>query len=243
MSRILRLWSRLTIGAAILVGGVTFAAGPPDDTPPSAPGNLVATAVSGSQINLSWTPATDQHQIIRYYISRCTGASCTNYASVTNLNALSYSDTGLTSGLIYRYVVWAQDSWVNNGPGAFAQATTFDGVAPSAPSGLGASAASGTQINLSWSAASDNVGVTGYAIERCQGAGCSSFSQIATSASTSYSSTSLTPATSYSFRVRGYDAASNYGGYSNTASAATTDTVAPSATSGLSASAASGTQI
>ena len=39
--------------------------------------------------------------------------------------------------------------------------------------------ASSTQINLSWSASSDNVGVTGYRVERCQGAGCSNFVQVA----------------------------------------------------------------
>jgi len=243
VSRILRVSGRLSIAAAIIVCKLASAARPPDDTPPSAPGNLVATAVSGSQINLSWTPAIDQHQIIRYYIARCTGASCSNYASVTFVTSLGYADTGLASSTTYGYVVWAEDSWLNEGPGAFASATTPDTIAPSPTSGLGATAASGTQINLTWSAASDNVGVAGYAIERCQGAGCSNFAQIATSASISYNSTGLTPATSYSFRVRAYDAASNYGGYSATASATTPDTVAPSPPTGLTASAASGTQI
>ena len=46
---------------------------------------------------------------------------------------------------------------------------------PTAPSGLAASAVSSTRIDLSWTAASDTVGVTGYEVERCQGAGCSSF--------------------------------------------------------------------
>ena len=58
--------------------------------------------------------------------------------------------------------------------------------------------ASGTQIALSWTAATDNVGVTGYRIERCQGAGCSSFAQIATTTgATSYTNTALAAGTSY----------------------------------------------
>ena len=51
---------------------------------------------------------------------------------------------------------------------------------------------SGSQINLSWTASTDNVGVTGYLIERCQGAGCTSFAQIGTPAGTTYNDTGLT---------------------------------------------------
>src|SRR5205085_750110 len=79
------------------------------------------------------------------------------------------------------------------------------------------------RIDLSWGAASDNVAVSGYRIERCQGAGCSTFAQIAAPAgtATSYSDTSANPSTSYSYRVRATDAAANLGPYSNTATAAT----------------------
>jgi len=63
--------------------------------------------------------------------------------------------------------------------------------------------------------------VTGYRVERCAGAGCGSFAQIATPTGTSYSDAGLTPATSYSYRVRAADAAGNLSAYSNVASAAT----------------------
>ena len=96
-----------------------------------------------------------------------------------------------------------------------------DTVAPSAPAGLNATVVSTNQINLSWTASTDNVGVTGYRVERCQGAGCASFAQIATSTGTSFSDTGLAAATSYSYRVRAADAAGNLSAYSNVASAAT----------------------
>ena len=64
---------------------------------------------------------------------------------------------------------------------------------PSTPGTLTATAVSGTQINLSWTASTDNVGVTGYLVERCQGAGCSSFAQVGTAPSAAYSDTGLTP--------------------------------------------------
>jgi hypothetical protein len=96
-----------------------------------------------------------------------------------------------------------------------------DTTAPTAPTGLGATASSSSQINLSWGAASDSVGVTGYRIERCQGAGCGNFAQIATTSGTSYSNTGLTGSTSYSYRVRASDAAGNLSGYSGSAAAVT----------------------
>src|SRR6185437_6969837 len=81
--------------------------------------------------------------------------------------------------------------------------------------------ASSSQVNLSWSASSDNIGVTAYLVESCQGTGCTSFAQIASVAGTTYSNTGLTAATSYSYRVRAKDAAGNLGGYSPVASATT----------------------
>src|SRR2546429_565273 len=92
---------------------------------------------------------------------------------------------------------------------------------PTATRNLTATAVSGSQINLSWTAATDNVGVTGYPVERCQGAGCTSFAPIGTAAGTTYSDAGLAANTSYSYQVRATDAAGNPSGYSNVASATT----------------------
>lgn len=75
-------------------------------------------------------------------------------------------------------------------------------------------------------ASTDNVGVTGYKVERCQSAGCSNFAQIATPTTTTYNDTGLTPSTSYSYRVRATDAAGNLSNYSGTMSATTRTAVA-----------------
>jgi len=91
---------------------------------------------------------------------------------------------------------------------------------PTAPSGLSGTATS-TTIALSWTASTDNVAVTGYLLERCQGAGCSDFAQIATPPGTSFSDTGLSPSTSYSYRVRATDAASNLSAYSGEATRTT----------------------
>jgi hypothetical protein len=97
-----------------------------------------------------------------------------------------------------------------------------DATPPTAPSKLAATPGSSSQINLSWSGSTDNVGVTGYWVERCTGSSCSNFAQIATSTITTYSDTNLTAQTSYSYRVRASDAAGNLSAYSNIASATTT---------------------
>jgi Protein of unknown function (DUF4038)/Concanavalin A-like lectin/glucanases superfamily/Putative collagen-binding domain of a collagenase len=100
--------------------------------------------------------------------------------------------------------------------------TSGDSEPPSAPVGLAASAVGPGAVDLSWTAASDNVGVTGYRVFRCQGAGCSDFTQLATlGAVTGYEDTSVAAATSYSYRVRAFDAAGNDGPFSDVAAATT----------------------
>src|SRR2546429_2882073 len=80
--------------------------------------------------------------------------------------------------------------------------STPDTTPPSSPTNLTATAASATQINLSWTVSTDNVGVTGYRVERCQGAACSNFAQIAAPTTSAFNDTGLTASTSYSYRVR-----------------------------------------
>ena len=141
----------------------------------------------------------------------------------------AYSNAGLTSGTTYRYEVRATDAGNLSGYSNIATATTqsaADTQAPTAASGLTGTAVSPTQINLSWTASTDNVGVSGYQVWRCQGASCSNFAQIATASGSSYSNTGLTPGTTYRYEVRATDAAGNLGGYSNIASATTPEAMA-----------------
>ena len=91
---------------------------------------------------------------------------------------------------------------------------------PTAPTNLTATASAG-QINLSWTASTDNVGVTGYLIER-EDPGSSSFMQIGTTTSTTYSDTNnVLAGNTYSYRVRATDAAGNLSPYTNPPATAT----------------------
>src|SRR4029077_13924848 len=99
-----------------------------------------------------------------------------------------------------------------------------DTTPPSVPTGLTAKAVSSSQINLSWTASSDNVGVSGYRVFR-NGA------QIATTSATSFANTGLSPSTTYTYAVAAFDAAGNVSAQSSPASATTPaapDTTPPS---------------
>jgi hypothetical protein len=207
-----------------------------DTTAPSTVTGLAASATSATQINLTWTAATDNVGVTGYRVERCSGAACTNFTQVATPATASYSDTGLTGATAYSYRVKAVDAAgnVSASYSAEASATTQtppDTTPPSTVSGLAATAASATQINLTWTAATDNAGVTGYRVERCSGAACASFAQIATPATTSYSDTGLTASTAYSYRVKAVDAAGNASTSYSTEASATTQ--APPATGSL----------
>src|ERR1700738_2892640 len=150
-------------------------------------------------------------------VGRCQGAACSNFAQIAMPTATTFSDTGLTASTSYSYRVRATDAAGNlSAYSSTASASTPappDTTPPTAPTNLMATAASASQINLAWTASTDNVGVTGYMVERCQGAACSNFAQIATPTTTAFSDTGLTGSTSYSYRVRATDAAGNLSAY------------------------------
>ena len=99
-----------------------------------------------------------------------------------------------------------------------------DTTLPSTPTGLTATAASPTQVNLNWTASTDNVGVTGYWIIR---GGVT----IATSPINSFEDRTVSPSTTYSYQVIAFDAAGNISAPSDPPVSVTTpaapDTQAP----------------
>jgi chitodextrinase len=111
---------------------------------------------------------------------------------------------------------------------------------PAAPTGLTAGAVSSSRIDLAWTDNSGNE--SGFKIERCQGAGCTDFEQVATvgANATSYEDTELSASTTYRYQVRAY----NGGGDSDYSNIAEATTLAPpAAPSDLSATAAGTSQI
>src|SRR6266480_5063648 len=201
-----------------------------DITPPTTPVGLVATAAGGAVVNLTWSASTDNVAVTAYVVKR-------NGVQIGTPTTPGYSDTGLAPATTYSYTVAAQDAAGNISPDpASVSATTDDTIAPTAPTGLVATAAGGSVVNLAWSASTDNVAVTGYIVRR-------NGVQVGTSASTTYADTGLSSATTYGYTVAAQDAAGNISSESTIASATTADTIAPTTPAGLVATAAGATAI
>ncbi len=131
----------------------------PDTQPPTAPGTPVLTVVSSTQINLTWPASTDNVGVTGYFVERCAGASCSNFAQVASPATASLNDTGLTPSTSYSYRVRATDAANNLSVySATATATTQappDTQAPTAPGTPVLTIVSSTQINLTWPASTD----------------------------------------------------------------------------------------
>jgi hypothetical protein len=184
-------------------------------TVPAAPSQL--TAVGGNtRVTLSWQGSATAASYTVYRSRTATGSTTVVASQVA---ATAFVDGTVANGTRYYYRVRAVNaaglSPYSNQVSAIPNAPL---VLPAAPTGLVAAAASSTRIDLTWTDASTNE--TGFLIERRRGSG--SWSQIArTSANAvSFSSTGLSPNTTYSYRLRSTNTAGS-SAYSNTASAIT----------------------
>jgi Fibronectin type III domain len=149
-------------------------------------------------------------------------SSMTNTFSTTGGTSHSTTVSGLADGNSYNYCVRCQNDSgdVNTTDyGISFSVDVPDSEPPTIPSGLQASPVSSSQINLTWTASTDNVGVTGYTIYR-DGV------QLDTSPTNSYPDTGLSPSSSYTYTVSAYDAEGNESNQSSPASA-TTPAAAP----------------
>ena len=203
---------------------------PPAATAPDAPTSLTATADDQSEIYLSWTaPSNDGGaDITGYGIEVSTnGSNWSDLVADTDSTATSYSHTGLTAGSTRYYRVSAINSAGTSAPSSADSATTDSppaATAPDAPTGLTATADGQTEIDLSWTAPSDDGGaaINGYKIEVSTGG--SSWTNLVAdtgSTTTSYSHTGLTAGTTRHYRVSAINSAGT--GPASSSDSATTD--------------------
>ncbi|WP_244305506.1 glycoside hydrolase family 6 protein [Kitasatospora cheerisanensis] len=171
-----------------------------DTTAPTAPTGLSATKTSSS-VTLSWTASTDNVGVTGYDVYR----GGTLVGSTSNL---SYTDTGLTANTAYSYTVKARDAAGNVSAASAALSVTTstgggtgDTTAPTAPTGLAATTTA-SSVALTWTASTDNVGVTGYDVYR-------GGTLVGSTSGTSYTDSGLQASTAYSYTVKARDAAGN----------------------------------
>ena len=201
----------------------------PDTTDPVIPSGLAASAVTVTGFTLSWPATTDDVAVNGYEVFR-------NGVSLGTTTALSRAIAGLTPNTSYSFTVRARDAAANwSEPSApLAVMTLPDTTAPTVPVGLNATVVSVSTFTLKWTAATDDVRVTGYEVSR-DGV------VVGTASGPSRNITGLVPETSYTFTVRARDAAGNWSAPSAPLAVTTlADTTPPAIPTGLVASLVTG---
>ncbi len=180
-------------------GGLSSSRGPL--TPPAAPSALAATA-GNQQVSLTWTASSG---VTSYHVKRAT-TSGGPYTQVGSPTAASYTNTGLTNGTNYFYVVSALntsgESRNSNEVSATPTLPMPPSPVPAAPTALAATAGN-QQISLSWAASS---GATGYHVKRATASG-GPYSQVGAPTSNGYVNTGLANGTTYYYVVSALNAA------------------------------------
>src|SRR4051812_5787016 len=191
-----------------------------DVSAPTAPGTLTATGAIG-KATLSWGAATDNVSVVRYNVHRGTTSGFTPSAANRIAQPAGTSYTDISAPGTYYYKVTAEDAAGNVGPPSNESSATIttDTQAPTSPGSVAAGVASST-VNLTWSAATDNVGVTRYNVHRSTTSGFTptTANRIGQPTGASYSDAGLGTATYY-YKVTAEDAAGNVSGASNQATA------------------------
>ncbi|WP_394835444.1 PQQ-dependent sugar dehydrogenase [Pendulispora rubella] len=185
---------------------------PSDTQAPTIPQNLRTTDVQSKSITLAWDPSTDNVGVTAYDI----GNDGQKFGEVTgNPPPATKTLTGLRPKTTYRLTVFGRDA-----AGNVSQASnqvnvttppTSDTTPPTAPGNLSSSDVTNTSVKLSWTASTDNVGVTGYDIYANNAPLIQDLPP-----STSYTVTNLAANTEYSFSVRAKDDGNNVSNASNT---------------------------
>ncbi|WP_405246929.1 fibronectin type III domain-containing protein [Cellulophaga sp. Asnod2-G02] len=173
----------------------------PDTEAPSIPTNLLADNITTTSVNLSWTAATDNTEVVDYEIFQDGVAIGLSSGSVV------FAVNGLTPETTYNFTITALDAAANSS--AVSESITVltlavsDTEVPTVPVGLLATNTTETSTELSWDAAMDNVGVVDYQIFQ-DGSAIG-----LTGGATSYVVSGLASETNYVFTIAALDVANN----------------------------------
>jgi len=172
-------------------GGYSSNGGGGGGNTPSVPTGLMA-APGNAQVTLNWSASSGA---ATYYVKRSTTAGAE--AQIATPTSTSYTDTGLTNGTKYFYVVSAYNSYGQSANSAEVNATpAAPATPPAAPTGLQATAGN-AQVTLSWSA---STGATGYNVKRSTTNG-SGYATVSMPATTGYIDVGVTNSTTYYYVV------------------------------------------
>lgn len=181
-----------------------------DTQAPTTPTNVTASPNNG-KVSLKWSASTDNTGVTTYRIIR-------DGVQIGTSTTTEFTDTKVSENTTYSYQVSAVDASNNVSSASPAVKITTpraaDTQAPTVPTNFTGTAVSPTQINLRWSASSDNASVQSYSVYRYPFTG--SAEKLLTTTATQIGDTGLKPSTSYTYHITARDGAGNVSAKSQT---------------------------
>ena len=201
-----------------------------DAISPSAPSSLQATNITDALISIRWNASTDNIAVTGYRVMKALGSGSLSLLSTTS--SLTFTDNTITPSTSYRYQIIAVDGAGNTAASSIININSLaapDVTAPTSPTGLSTSASpTSSNVQLSWNASTDDVGVTGYKLNR-RVSGGSWITLVNSQLATTFNDTSVLQSTNYQYQVFAFDMAGNQSASSvlDVATPAEPDTTAP----------------
>lgn len=189
-------WSFVKVGGGVFESGTVVCG---DASPPSAPTGLRVTDRTPTAVGFAWNASTDNVGVTGYAVYR-------GSQKIATTTDTAFADTGLTPKTAYSYRVRALDAQGNaSGYSSTLNVSTLppDRTAPTRPTNAVAQVIDANTVRLAWTAATDNVAVTGYDVYLAGGT-----DPIGTTAGTSFDH--VVPAgTTASYEIVAFDEAGN----------------------------------
>ncbi len=189
-----------------------------DDIAPTTPAGLSSTKLSNTSTRLNWTASSDNVGVTRYQVSR-DGTSTIIGTPTTP----SFTDTTIVAGTSHTYQVRARDAvgnWSQWSPAI--KVAGADLTPPSQPQNVKATATSGGNVTITFTASTDNIAVTAYTIYRN---GQTQPLATVTAPGTTYSDPTVQQLSTYTYTVTAHDAAGNVSPMSSSATVYTPPSV------------------
>jgi len=171
-------------------------------TVPPVPTGLTATA-GNAQVALTWNASSGAAS---YYVKRST-TSGSGYAQIATPAAANYTDTGLTNGTKYYYVISAYNSAGQSSNSSEVSVTPMAPAGPPAAPGNLQATAGNAQVMLTWSASAS---ATSYNVKRSTTSG-GPYATLSSPTVTNFTDTGLTNGTTYYYVVSALNSAGESG--------------------------------
>jgi fibronectin type 3 domain-containing protein len=171
----------------------------------TAPTNLAATAISGKEIDLSWSSPPNDGGLAKYLIFSGPSASNLTQIAMVPASATTYRNVYLNASTTYYYGVEAVESGITSAMSPTASAKTYP--LPNPPSSVVATPQTPKQIVLTWQEIMTHNGLPISYYQVWQGTSSGQLTEIAKVTGTTYTNYYLEPSTTYYYQIVALDSA------------------------------------